>query len=81
MSCPYKHLFGVPGEGFHSYRFMGLAVGDTVGTILLSLLTAYLTNTSVLWNFIIWFVAGEILHYLFGTPTAFLKLIGISINC
>jgi hypothetical protein len=60
---------------------MGLAVGDTVGTILLSLLTAYLTNTSVLWNFIIWFVAGEILHYLFGTPTAFLKLIGISINC
>jgi hypothetical protein len=81
MSCPYKHLFGIPGEGFHSYRFMGLAVGDTVGTILLSLLTAYLTNTSVLWNFIIWFVAGEILHYLFGTPTAFLKLIGISINC
>jgi len=60
---------------------MGLAVGDTLGTVFLSLLTAYLTNTGFLWNFIIWFVAGEILHYLFGTPTAFLKLMGISINC
>jgi hypothetical protein len=71
----------VPGEGFHSYRFMGLAVGDTLGTVFLSLFTAYLTNTGFLWNFIIWFVAGEGLHYLFGTPTAFLKLMGISTNC
>ena len=32
--CPYRYLFGKPGEGPHSYRFMGLAVVDTVLTFL-----------------------------------------------
>jgi hypothetical protein len=81
MACPYAFVFGVPGKGFHSYRFMGLAVGDFVGTILLALATSYLTDTSIVWNFIVWFVGGEIMHWYFGTPTAFLNMIGIKPNC
>jgi hypothetical protein len=81
MSCPYKNLFGVPGTGFHSYRFAGIAVGDTVGTILLAWLTSYLTQTGFWWNLLVWFIAGEFLHYYFGTQTAFLKSIGIEPKC
>ena len=81
MSCPYKYLFGVPGTGFHSYRFLGIAVGDTVGTILLAGLSSYLTRTGFWRNLLIWFVVGEILHYYFGTPTAFLKIIGMEPKC
>jgi len=81
MSCPYKNLFGVPGTGFHSYRFLGIAVGDTIGTILLAWLTSYLTQTGFWWNLLTWFIGGEILHYYFGTPTAFLKLIGMEPKC
>jgi hypothetical protein len=81
MSCPYKNLFGAPGTGFHSYRFLGIAVGDTIGTILLAWLTSYLTQTGFWWNLLAWFVGGEILHYYFGTPTAFLKMIGMEPKC
>ena len=81
MSCPYRYVFGVPGQGFHSYRFMGIAIGDTVGTILLAWLTSYLTGTGFWWNVFVWFVIGEILHYYFGTPTAFLKGIGMEPKC
>jgi hypothetical protein len=81
MACPYAFIFGIPGKGFHSYRFMGLAVGDTIGTILLALATAYLTNTGFWWNLLYWWIGGEVLHYLFGTPTAFLKMIGMTPSC
>ena len=81
MACPYAYVFGIPGKGFHSYRFLGLAVGDTVGTILLAVATSYLTNTGFWWNFFVWFVVGEIMHWYFGTPTAFLALIGMTPYC
>ena len=81
MACPNAFLFGVPKTGFHSYRFLGLAVGDTIGTILLALASAYLTNTGFWWNLLFWWIAGEVLHYLFGTPTAFLKMIGMTPSC
>ena len=81
MACPYAFIFGIPEKGFHSYRFMGLALGDTLGTILFAVITAYLTNTGFWWNLLYWWIAGEVLHYLFGTPTAFLRMIGIKPKC
>lgn len=32
MACPYKYIFGIPEQGFHSTRIMGLALNDTLGT-------------------------------------------------
>ena len=81
MSCPYAYAFGIPGQGFHSYRFMGLAVGDTLGTIFLAVFTSYITKTSIWWNLFFWFVGGEVLHWIFGTPTAFLGMIGMTPYC
>ncbi len=81
MSCPYKYLFGVPGTGFHSTRILGMALGDWVGTFLLAWLTSYLTQTGFWWNLLVWFLIGEILHYYFGTATAFLKMIGMEPKC
>jgi hypothetical protein len=77
MRCPYKDIFGIPGTGFHSQRFMGLALNDTLGTIVLAVLVTYFFNVS-LWKSIIgMFLLGEILHYVFGVQTAFLNMIGI----
>ena len=78
MSCPYAHVLGVPGEGVHAQRFMGLALNDTLATVVAALLTAWFFNISFLYSFIGWFVAGEILHYALGVNTAFLKMIGIT---
>jgi hypothetical protein len=78
MPCPYAHALGIPGEGVHAQRFMGLALNDTIATIVVALLTAWLFNVSFLYSLIGWFVAGEVLHYAFGVNTAFLKMIGIT---
>jgi hypothetical protein len=31
--CKYRHIFGVEGQGFHQQRFLGVALYDTLGTI------------------------------------------------
>ena len=77
MPCPYANLFGVPGQGVHATRIFGIALVDTLLTLLLAITTAWATNTSILSNFLVWFVIGELLHYAAGTQTAFLSMVGI----
>ncbi len=78
MSCPYANALGVPGQGVHAQRFMGLALNDTIATIIAALLTSWFFNVSFLYSLIVWFVLGEVLHYVFGVNTAFLKMLGIT---
>ena len=81
MPCPYANALGEPGKGVHAVRIFGLARNDLIMTIIAAIVTAYLFNISFLVSFIVWFTAGEVLHYLFGTNTAFLRMIGINVNC
>lgn len=81
MPCPYANALGEPGKGVHAARIFGLARNDLIMTIIAAIVTAYLFNISFLVSFIVWFTAGEVLHYLFGTNTAFLRMIGINVNC
>lgn len=81
MPCPYANALGEPGKGVHAARIFGLARNDLIMTIIAAIVTAYLFNISFLVSFIVWFTAGEVLHYLFGTNTAFLRMIGINIKC
>ena len=78
MSCPYKDIFGKPGEKIHSTRIFGLAAFDTLGTILISFLIAYSFKMCFWKTFAIIFILGEILHYLFGVQTAFLTFFKIT---
>ena len=79
--CPYKYLFGVPGEGPHSYRFAGLAIVDTVLTFLAAWVITAASGINIKITFAALFVLGEILHYVFGTQTAFLTMIGVKVPC
>jgi hypothetical protein len=81
MPCPYANILGVPGQGIHAQRFLGLALNDTLMTILLAFFTTYFVKISFLQSFISWFILGEILHYWLGTKTAFLKMIGLEPLC
>ena len=80
MNCltQYKDIFGRPNEGFHQTRFLGMALYDTIGTIVLAyILFNYCNDT---YNYPFWkilgglFIFGEFLHVLFGVDTAFLQL-------
>jgi len=81
MGCPYKYALGIPGQGFHSTRIFGYALYDILATIVLAFVTSYLLRVSFLPVLVFWLVAGEILHYVFGTQTAFLTSIGVKVDC
>ena len=81
MPCPYANALGEPGKGVHAARIFGISQNDLLMTIAVAIITAYIFNISFLASFIIWFVLGEVLHYLFGTKTAFLRMIGMTPTC
>ena len=69
-SCPYKYVLGIPGQGVHALRFAGLAVNDTLMSIIAAVLTAYAFKINIGLSLFLWFVGGEILHYGFGCAAA-----------
>jgi hypothetical protein len=71
--CPYKYILGVPGKGIHQYRFFGVAIVDTVQTIIGAALLAYLFKWSFWLTLLGLFLLGEILHYIFCVPTTVMK--------
>ena len=79
--CPYKYVLGIPGQGVHAVRFLGLALNDTLMTIIAAVLTTYAFKINLGLSLFLWFVGGEILHYGFGVDTAFLKMIGVKPLC
>ena len=81
MSCPYAFIFGKPGEGAHSTRFLGYAVVDSIGTVLLAILLAYVFNTGFWVTLLATFIAGEVLHYIMGAQTQFLTTLGLKVQC
>ena len=81
MPCPYANILGIPKTGVHSIRIFDLAIIDIVLTILAAHLTARSLKINFWLSLFVWFVTGEILHYIFGVRTAFLEKIGININC
>lgn len=81
MSCPYANILGIPGKGVHAPRVLGFARNDVIATIVIAVITSYIYRISFLYSLAGWFILGEILHYIFGTDTAFLKLIGMSPHC
>ena len=81
MGCPYATALGVPGQGIHATRIFGLALYDIVFTIIGAFLFSYLFGYSFWTVLLFLLVLGEVLHYAFGTQTAFLTMIGIKMEC
>jgi uncharacterized membrane protein len=73
--CKYKDIFGNPGKGAHSYRFMGIAVVDVVATLLLAFLISYFAKYKFIHVCIILFILGIIAHRLFCVRTTVDKLL------
>jgi len=56
-------------------------LNDILLTISGAILIAFIFNVNV-WKSLFWFfVLGEVLHYVFGTKTAFLTMIGMVPEC
>ena len=73
--CKYKNALGVPNEGVHSYRFLGVAIVDVIMTIILAGFISYFINISFVYTSISLFILGNILHRLFCVRTTIDKLL------
>lgn len=81
MPCPFASALGIPHKGFHEARIGDYAYNDVIGTFGLAGLTSAIFKVDIGKSVISWFVLGEIMHYAFGVPTAFLKNINLSPEC
>ena len=81
MSCPFANILGEPNTGVHSIRVLGISVVDTVLTIIGAFIIAKVYNINFWYTLLLTFVLGEVLHYVFGVKSAFLKMIGLEPNC
>ena len=81
MPCPFANILGVPGTGVHTLRIFGFALFDTVLTILGGYVIAKAYNINFWYSLLGLFILGEVLHYMFGTNTAFIKMIGLTRKC
>jgi ABC-type spermidine/putrescine transport system permease subunit I len=73
--CEYRGIFGEPGQGIHSYRFLNIAIVDVLLTVLLGYFIAYYTNTPVWIVLILLFIMGILVHRLFCVRTTLDKLL------
>ena len=74
MSCIYKDSLGIPGEGFHTH-FLGIAILDTIGTILVAELLAYWFHWNIYLTLIAAFLTGIVLHRIFCVRTTVDKIL------
>ncbi len=70
MLCQYKNIFGKPNEGFHQDRFLGLAINDIIGTIIIGFAISYYFEIELLKVFIGLTVFVILIHKLFCVDTA-----------
>jgi len=75
--CKYKDIFGVPGKGLHSYRFLDTAIVDYILTIVLAASFAKATNIPFVISTILMFVLGIALHAVFCVQTNSTKFLGL----
>jgi len=75
-SCPYKNIFGKPGEGPHKHRIFGVAAVDLIGTVILAILIGMWKRYSILETVLLFIgimILSLILHRLFCVETTLTK--------
>lgn len=79
--CPlseYKNMFGVIGEGVHSYRLLNTAIVDYGLSILVAMIIAYYSNIPLVLTTILVLFMGIIMHVIFGVNTNTVEYLGLT---
>ena len=81
MSCPYKSLFGDPRTGSHAMRIpvLDISVTDTALTFVgaWAIQHWFFPKTPYWKVFLVFFLIGELMHYLFCVKTRVLEYAGV----
>lgn len=69
MTCKYRDILGVPGQGVHSVRVFGVAAFDVVATFVGAWILSRMFKTPYLQTLGVLFLLGILLHRLFCVKT------------
>lgn len=72
--CQYRDIAGKPGEGFHRH-FLGIAVGDVLGTVLIVFLIHKIFSTNFWLLLAITMLIAVLVHRLFCVDTTVNKIL------
>lgn len=78
LLCAYKDSLGVPNEGIHKSRVLGIAANDLIGLILLIVVIVLTFKTDILTTSIVLILITIFIHWLFCVPTAVNKVLGLA---
>jgi len=67
--CKYKNIFGLPGEGVHSFRVANIAVIDTLTALIVAVVISKVFNLNLIVTLCLIFLLGVIAHRLFCVQT------------
>jgi hypothetical protein len=67
--CKHKDMFGKPGQGVHSYRFLGVAIVDVIMTMLAAWWISYVFGWPLWICMVSFFVLGILAHRLYCVRT------------
>lgn len=73
--CRFQNALGIPGEGFHSYRFFNIAIGDVGLLLAVAILLTRYTQLPFRYALLYSFLLGVILHRIFCVRTTLDKLL------
>jgi len=71
LLCKFRDSLGIPGEGVHSKRFLGLALNDIIGTIIIIWILSRLSKLSLMKSSIVIITLTVLIHRIFCVNTAF----------
>lgn len=72
--CQYRHIFGKEKKGIHSYRFLDIAIVDTLLTFILSLAISYYFKINLIFVFVLLIILSIIIHRIFCVDTTLTKM-------
>lgn len=73
--CKYKNLFGIPGQGIHAFKILGISVWDTLIALVVALIIVWVTGWPYLKTIVGFFLLGIIIHRLFCVRTGIDKML------
>lgn len=67
------NIFGKPGTGIHKLHFLGVAVWDTVFTVILAIILSVAFGIPITLTVVGLLILAIFLHWLFGVKTSVIK--------
>ena len=74
----FSNVFGVSGNGVHSFRMLDAPIIDHIFTILGAMCITYFSKIPLELTIPVCYILGIICHYLFGVSTNTLRYFNIS---